>query len=514
MKKIHLFCSLVSLTFSVSAQPPLNEWYDYGRTQSAIGSIVATDSCYYTIGLGASSVPNLWDAVFSKVDFNGNVIFESFLENDTVSIQPMGWTNLEPTYDTNFVALAGYGDYFLFIKYNPSGDTLFTTVITEFLVNDNNMSVRPSTIIELPEDSSFMCLAMVENVITYETYFVLFNISNDGVLNYYNSYPMNEPDYYTMYPGGLVRIPSGYIISSYIIKLGTNPNKRQHLRYFKVNATGVLEQTWTDLEHPLDALPRGLIVTGDGGYLHGGITGTYDSSINGFNYKGQIVKLNASMDRDWTLILGDSTGSTWINFSQIINVSATEYVAVGHCYRDSMTVGWMIKFNLEGEMIWDSYFSYVPLTNSSQWPEHEIYDIKQTYDKGFIMAGSAHDVTLTMAGNPGSFGWLVKTDSVGCLVPDCQDFLNNNEVLKSELKLDLFPNPTSSVLNIYYYEPNFSGNVVMGVYDLNGKMIHEWIVTSNDMTYIYDISGLVSGTYVLKVYDKFLEKGSEKFIKI
>ena len=140
-----LFVSSIGIS-----QPPLNQWYSFGKTQSILGSVIATDSCYYAIGLGASTVSGIWDAGFYKFDLNGNVLVESYLHNDTVSINHMSTLGnpFISTSDGNFVALASQFPYFRFTKYTPSGDTIYSKLITEIYLNDGFDAYQPADILQ------------------------------------------------------------------------------------------------------------------------------------------------------------------------------------------------------------------------------------------------------------------------------------------------------------------------------------------------------------------------------
>lgn len=514
MLRLQLAILFLALSGKIIAQPPLNEWYSFARTQSGLGSVVSTDSAYYVLGVAASTTtPTVWDAVFARIGFDGSIEMESFLHNDTVSTRPYGYTNLEPTHDHNFVALAEYGKYFLFIKYSPSGDTIYTRLINEFYDLDSNDSVWPSTIIEL-DDSSFMCLAMLGSEETNETYFVLFHLSEDGDLNSYNLYAMNLPEYWTMYPGGMTKTDYGYLITGNPVKpSGSVQNHLYNFRYIKTDHNGILIDTYTELDYILELNPRGILNTYDGGYLHGGSTGFYNSTWNALEFEAQIIKLNPDFSREWVIKIGIPTNANLVQCTNIREIDSTEFIAAGYCYADSASVGWLVKFNLDGELIWDSYFSFVLAVSPGNFPEHEVQDLQITADNGYLMCGIAWDKLLTNVGTPGRFGWLFKTDSVGCLVPGCQDFFGIEENL-SNVRLGVYPNPAADFLNIYYYDENFSGNTRMEIYDMSGKLVHSWRVHSNDMAYIYDLSNLTSGHYIIRIVDGEIEIAAEKFVKI
>ena len=206
------------MAVDVKSQPPLNQWYNLGRTQSVYSSVVSTDSCYYAIGQAASDVvPATWDMVFTKTLFDGTVEFTHFMHNDTVSINSF-YSNLVPTYDNNFVTVIDYDQQFMYIKYAPNGDTLFTTIIDEILVNENYESVYPTAFIEVPADSSYTGLVCVDEVNTWEVKIALVNISKTGELNFYKMYPINHTGYTITYPRSLIELTDVYLVSWDIIK--------------------------------------------------------------------------------------------------------------------------------------------------------------------------------------------------------------------------------------------------------------------------------------------------------
>jgi len=514
MSRIYLAYYFLISGLSINAQPTINEWYDFGRTQSALNSVHVTDTCYYSIGMVACDVmPGKWDLVFTKMDLTGNVLEQKFLHNDTANLNCF-YSNLIPTYDDNFVTFVDFDEYFLFVKYSPSGDTLFTSVIKDIYLNDGNVSIYPTNVMEILSDSSYTGLVSIQNELSLEVFMALVNISKSGQMNFYETYNIDQIGYTYTYPRGLVKLNDGYMISSDIIKAtGPYVDYAQHTRLIKIDNNGVEQFRWTDWANESTVLPFGLTKTPDGGYLYGGITGWFNTVYNSQLYRGHIVKLDDNLDQEWEIEYGDTTGLGYINFSQILDLDNGEYIATGHCTKDTMSVGWMINFNLDGEVIWDSYFSYVGQTSPNE-PEHEFYDVKQTADAGFIMVGKAWDVQTTFEGNPGSFGWLVKTDSVGCLVPGCQDFLEVENDLEPTIKLITFPNPTNNILYIYYNDSHFIGTEIIWIYDINGNAIKSWKLHSNDMTYIYECSGLASGTYIIKVVSEGVEKSTSKFIKV
>ncbi|MBT3588510.1 MAG: T9SS type A sorting domain-containing protein [Flavobacteriaceae bacterium] len=69
---------------------------------------------------------------------------------------------------------------------------------------------------------------------------------------------------------------------------------------------------------------------------------------------------------------------------------------------------------------------------------------------------------------------------------------------KQELAIELYPNPTSDVINIV----NTSALQLEGfkIYDMNGRLIRE-VATTNNHTQTINLSDLSSGVYMIHIYN-------------
>ena len=226
-------------------------------------------------------------------------------------------------------------------------------------------------------------------------------------------------------------------------------------------------------------------------------------------------KLKSDYTIDWEIEYGYREGDPGytVGNQNITPTADGSYVVCGREW-DSTNLsikGVILKFSEAGDLKWDSYFEYISY-EGNQIPEHDFLDIEQTSDEGFVLAGYAIDFDTIVAGYPGQFAWLVKTDSNGCLVPGCQDFLNL-AVYPETVQIHAYPNPTANFLNIYYYNQNFTGKAEAQVYDLQGKLIQSWKFHTNDMTYIYDVTRLDAGIYVFKVVKEGSVLSTKKILK-
>src|SRR5690606_23720494 len=108
----------------------------------------------------------------------------------------------------------------------------------------------------------------------------------------------------------------------------------------------------------------------------------------------------------------------------ILALNDSEFVAVGFMKafepNDRNQYGWLIKFNIHGEKIWERKYQKVTHEHlAPNYPAHELYDVDITPDGGFVMVGQATNYYEDNGFLPGQKAWLLKTNRFGCLVPGC-----------------------------------------------------------------------------------------------
>jgi hypothetical protein len=113
---------------------------------------------------------------------------------------------------------------------------------------------------------------------------------------------------------------------------------------------------------------------------------------------------------------------------------------------------------------------------------------------GYIRVGRADT-----AEELGEWGWLIRTDSFGCIVPGCQ-LLDNTENIKVLFDNDLtvFPNPASDVVN-FKFDKVINEKAVIRVYSGLGQLIGETAIDYSDMAQMR-VSDWHSGMYFYGVY--------------
>ncbi|MEQ9261852.1 MAG: hypothetical protein RLP14_01690, partial [Owenweeksia sp.] len=128
--------------------------------------------------------------------------------------------------------------------------------------------------------------------------------------------------------------------------------------------------------------------------------------------------------------------------------------------RDALFRSFVFKTDFKGDSIW--YREYVAGTFQSDW--NILYDIAATPD-GSLVAGG-HFLSLDnspLTGQGGSHVWIVRTDSMGCVVQGCQ-YISTEEPIELA-GITVYPNPAQT----YFKVQGVSGaTATVKVYDVNG----------------------------------------------
>lgn len=231
--------------------------------------------------------------------------------------------------------------------------------------------------------------------------------------------------------------------------------------------------------------------------------------------RGYIEKLDANFVKQWGLVLGKDSGFT--RFNKIIETQNGNYIAVGNeivVYRhnfspDSVQIdsakveGWAVKISPLGNVIWNRH--YLTLTCKG---DHIFSDVLEQADGSLVMCGVAYDET---PGSPNTNGWLVKTDSFGCIVPGCQ-LVGITENTPIEHSFKLYPNPASDRLFLYYHNPQLQ-NCVFAVRDIAGRQLVPPTPMENSTTYEMRVRDWAKGLYFVEVRDEKGNVFTEKFVK-
>jgi hypothetical protein len=132
----------------------------------------------------------------------------------------------------------------------------------------------------------------------------------------------------------------------------------------------------------------------------------------------------------------------------------------------------LLKFSPEGDSLWTREYTLFS-------GYHFMYDVQPTSDGGFVGTGAAFSFAPTDPGiQTHQVIWVVKTDSLGCVVPGCNTVGVEEYVMDLNEHLRVWPNPVASgaPLTLSFTPPlefTPNGPLRVVVLDALGKQVHE-----------------------------------------
>jgi hypothetical protein len=235
-----------------------------------------------------------------------------------------------------------------------------------------------------------------------------------------------------------------------------------------------------------------------------------------------VYELDTTGFATWVSFPDDST-DIWHTFRTITPTCDSAYVAAAkfHVVEDTpynQWLGWVVKFSKDGDILWSRKFQLV----DTQGFTHEISKIIETSDNGLLFCGEARDdywpdwdsTTVSQQ------SWIVKLDACGCLVPGCDPDCDPPECpeIVDVPDTDYFlygPNPFHQFLNIYVGDKLDldAGDVSFKVHDSVGRLVGDFRMSSLETTFMWDLSELPSGQFVLSMMQNDRVLQSEVVVK-
>jgi hypothetical protein len=218
-----------------------------------------------------------------------------------------------------------------------------------------------------------------------------------------------------------------------------------------------------------------------------------------------ITKLGMDGSVKWNKKIANvqaNNGTTWI---QTLN-DGNYILSGGHRVEDTLmkNIGWLFKINSNGDSIW--YREYARIQGPNEG--NELRQVTPTPDGGFAGAG-------TLWPNESGGGqdiWIFKTDSMGCLVPNCNVGITEFNP-NAGAQMLVYPNPFKEAFAINYNIPKESKEGVFELRDVMGNLVYSTPLTLNVNQLQVVASSLKSGVYIAGfIIDDTLVK-TEKIIK-
>jgi len=165
--------------------------------------------------------------------------------------------------------------------------------------------------------------------------------------------------------------------------------------------------------------------------------------------------------------------------------------------------GLVIKMDSAGNQIWKRSHNHPDAfpDSLSILPYSNIYDIKATKDGGFVAVGE------TQTSRGGQYIWLIKMDSMGCLVSGCDTIKEKKDTTsiavfenERESQVKIYPNPANSEVNLQFSEGFQNQEVKILLYNMLGKIVFQKKVVVSGSPVILNTDEFKTGLYLIRIY--------------
>jgi len=469
---------LLVLSFASLGTSQINYFdnqYDSFNHFEILGKVLVLDSLYLVVGKYGSITENLDGRLLMWIDLEGekkrelrmdSLIYQErinphFIEqlSDTLSILQgtKFYNNPDNTSDLILTKLNHYSGDTIWNKFYGN-DTLTESTAKTIRTNDGGFAIA---------GWSFKYDWLADSTI-YQQRMLLVKTDSLGNLEYAGRYTSDSLRVH--FASSLVNTPDkGFLIVGHMSKPVIK--YRRDSKLLKVDSLGQVEW-WVSYEaadsvgshYVYEILP-----TADGNYLIGGnkiyIRTDIPNRVDLFQ-RHSLMKVNPMGDIIWEK---EYSQNDWVGWARGICTSKGTFVFCGYekDYNTDVSphfYGVLCEIDSTGNLLW--YRKYRSSPDDQIYSEY-LLSVKETPDGGYVAVGRGY-------GEPGDStyqnAWVIKTDSVGCLQPNCDSISTGVQYLYPPERgtLVLAPNPVRDWLRLWVAEEEVER---LEIYDLSGRLV-------------------------------------------
>lgn len=463
--KIILF--ICAFVLKANAQIYFNNSYDLTQYQGSTS--VLEDNGYFILG---QEITTTYRSIFCiKTNLNGDTICTKNYPRNQYAYYTGLSNSLINTYDnnyafggtiTNLLDTTNDGDCLL-VKLTISGDTVWTK-------NYGGVQLDVANIVIQSNDSGYVLLGSTSSYGNGLSDFYMIKTDSLGNFEWQKTFGSSNSEEAI---SGEKTLDGGYILTG------------KKLNIFYVVKTDILGNLEWEYSYPGTKGACYVKQLVDSSYVLVGA-----STIGGLGDQGCILKINKNGGFVWQKDYGGIV-SDWL-YSVPVILNDGSIVASGQTMVGGIPYGTLLKTDSLGNQQWLRSFYKNPSI------DNYFNDVKYTFDNGFIICGQTYSVLTD--------SWLVKVDSNGCEIANCNVGMEEFQVQSS--KFMVFPSPATSEINISIEGEGLS-DYEISIVNILGEVQK---IENNSNT--ISISHLASGIYFITAANKNGKKKlSHKFIK-
>ena len=408
------------------------------------GDFVVIEASIHLDTIAPDTVVYTWVIGLSRLDAYGALVNDSKLQIPAHGLYA-GWANCCDTTEDHGIVIGGtiesydgVAEVFL-VRFNNAGDTLWTR---RFGSSGDYWSGRQ---VKQTSDSGFVIVGDTDASGGVDA----FVIKTDSLGN---------EEWRETYGNGLGEsfisvepLPDGGYVLGGIKELGSSNTDHWIVRVDSLG--GIMwQKNWGTA---MDDNSAHSFLLADGNIAMASNTGY------GPNYhpaRPYLAKVNVS---DGSIIWDGEYGPAYnsTTFFAVKERPNGDWISCGVTYEDNEQQGLMLRTTANGDSIWMRNFWYYD--SLIEYGNGRFYDVLPTDDGGFIAAGATY--AQFDAGYPPGYSqdaWVVKVDSMGCIVPGCDGVGVSEIVTNLGNALTVFPNPAHGQVQVQVDLPRTLNNTV------------------------------------------------------
>jgi hypothetical protein len=383
----------------------------------------------------------------------------------------------------------------MLMKINTYGDTLWTRIYN--INNQDNIAYQ----CKQTADSGFVLVGVG---IRYpppppsDCDFMIIKTDSLGNIKWYKTYGDDK----TEMGFSIIQLPDkGYLFGG-LHYYSSSGSLHKDIKIIKTDSSGNQKWTKTFGNPVIDDVFGNLCLGNDSNYILGFGYGKIQLNINAYKTEINILKLDTSGNIIWDNKYGESyMTNDPLSIKALKNVG---YATTGYFSKDDVTgyaPSMILKIKENGDSIW--YREYFKKEGANCL--NLLSDIIQSKDKGFVATGG---VNQSVSGSTQD-AWVIKTDSMGCLIPGCyvgiKEIVNNNEVL-------IYPNPTQNRITVKIKDNINCKPSKIILYNSLGSAVKEIIQPQQTTT--IELNKLPEGVYIIRVLMEDGGSVQKKFVVV
>ena len=462
-----------------SGAQAFSKLYIEGRPSMLFGSIQTINSKFYVTGVTSKDGSSIYDkALIGKLNDTGSVLYIKAIVDSDNSNYDIFYNALHQTTDGNLIT-TGYITDSIQKAFLMKTDTNGNILLWHEYTDTGTMIFQGTDVIELPDSGYLLAINIERNYIS-NVRIIRTDIQANTISEMDNGH---------------------YLVGAWCSKPGSNTPYWAKTWLLEVDRMGNMITDWTDTSEK-NLYPNGMEQTADSGWIIARQHVGYDTeNIQAFN--ASILKLDKNLNKEWEIIAGGPDYNTGMFDVKILNDGS--YVCVGSDPIDTLIqgsahdYGWVMKVSVTGQILWQRYY----LVDSTFAANDYLNSVALMPDGEFVACGRVENGII------GQQGWIIRTDSNGCLLDNCgRETTEIDEINKDQYTAEIFPNPSKSNFTIKLNLPP-TDDIYINVYDITGRLALHQAITQQTTTIQNQLSG---GMYLWQIRDSAGVLGGGKLV--